>query len=336
MHPVDQSSSRVIGNIQILRAFAASGVVILHSHATIFGVHTSFHGSALFFVTSGHLLSRIGDRSAAAFAVNRFWRIAPSYWLATALLLTLFNMWNYWPIEHVVFSALFIPHQSPAGLDPVLGVGWALNLEMYVYSIFTISILISRRLAPLIAGLTISAIYFAAPYISNNKAVLHYFSHKYIWFFVIGIGTWYLSEWLKNKFSGAKLPDATWPISIALYICITLFLGSKGYSVSQIYWSAIVSAPTLLLIGILSAHFGADLKPRGVLALGAASYACFLLHTIIIEFLRHRGIATSGTFLFTTGVLVVSWGFAIFWNRYVEKNMPRLPKRNVRIATQVS
>lgn len=95
MHSVDQSSSRVIGNIQILRAFAASGVVILHSHATIFGVHTSFHGSALFFVTSGHLLSRIGDRSAAAFAVNRFWRIAPSYWLATALLLTLFNMWNY-------------------------------------------------------------------------------------------------------------------------------------------------------------------------------------------------------------------------------------------------
>lgn len=207
---------------------------------------------------------------------------------------------------------------------------------MYVYSIFTISILISRRLAPLIAGLTISAIYFAMPYISNNKAVLHYFSHKYIWFFVIGIGTWYLSEWLKNKFSGAKLPDATWPISIALYICITLFLGSKGYSASQIYWSAIVSAPTLLLIGILSAHFGADLKPRGILALGAASYACFLLHTIIIEFLRHRGIATSGTFLFTTGVLVISWGFAIFWNRYVEKNMPRLPKRNVRIATQVS
>jgi exopolysaccharide production protein ExoZ len=297
-------------------------------------VHTEFHGVALFFVLSGYLMSRVCDRSAIAFALDRFWRVVPSYWLATALLLTVFNMWKHWPAEHVVLSALFIPHQSPAGLYPVLGVGWTLNLEMYFYAIFTISILINRKLAPLTAGLIISAIYFAVPFVSVNEAVLHYLAHKYVWFFVIGIGIWYFSEWLKDKFSGARLPISTLPVSIALYMLATVLLGSKGYSVSEIYWSAIISVPALFLIAILSANFGADLKPRGILVLGDASYACYLLHTILIEFLRHQGIATSGTLLYTTGVLVASWSFAILWHLYIEKIISMLRRQNVRTSTQ--
>jgi len=326
----------MIGNLQILRAFAASGVVIFHSNATIFGVHTEFHGVALFFVLSGYLMSRICDRSAVAFALDRFWRIVPNYWLATALLLTVFNMWKHWPIEHIVLSALFITHQSPAGLFPVLGVGWTLNLEMYFYAIFTISIMISRRFAPLFAGSIIAMAYFVAPLLSDNDAVLHYFAHKYVWFFLIGIGIWYLSEWLKRKCLGLKLPSFTLPLSIALYAISAVFLGSREYSEPEVYWTAVVSISALFFIAILSANYGADLKPRGILIMGDASYACYLLHTILIEFLRHRGIATSGTLLFTTGVLIGSWGLAILWYFYVEKYISMLPKRNVRISMQAS
>jgi len=326
----------VIGNLQILRAFAASGVVILHSNATVFGVHTEFHGVALFFVLSGYLMSRISDRSALAFALDRFWRIVPSYWFATALLLTVFSMWKYCPIEHIVFSALFIPHQSPAGIYPVLGVGWTLNLEMYFYAIFAISILIHRGFAPLIAGAIISAVYFSMPLVTDNEAALHYLTHKYIWFFVIGIGIWYLSEWLKHRFSSLELPGYTLPASIALYVFITIYFGSQDYSVSEIYWSQIFSVPALFLISILAANSGADLKSKGILKMGDASYACYLLHTILIEFLRHKGIATSGTFLFATGVLVGSWSLAILWHLCVEKFISTLPRRNVRISMQSS
>lgn len=307
----------VIGNLQILRAFAALGVVILHSNALVFGVHTQFHGVPLFFVLSGYLMSRICDRSALAFALDRFWRIAPNYWLATALLLTVFNMWHYWPIEHVVLSALFIPHESPAGLYPVLGVGWTLCLEMYFYAIFTISIVLNRRFAPLIAGLVVSFVYFVTPLVSVNEAALFYFAHMYVGFFVIGIGIWYLSEWLKRKFVRPMLPRSTLPISIALYTLVNVFLDSNIDNLLN--WTEIISVSALFLVTILSANFGADLNPRGILVLGDASYACYLLHTILIEFLRHRGIAISGTFLFTAGVIISSWGCAIFWHLYVEK-----------------
>lgn len=326
----------MIGNLQILRAFAASGVVILHSNATIFGVHTEFHGVALFFVLSGYLMSRISDRSAVAFALDRFWRITPSYWLATAVLLTVFNMWKHWPVEHIVLSALFIPHQSPAGFYPVLGVGWTLNLEMYFYAVFAISILINRKFSPLIAGLLISFVYFMAPLVLTNEAALHYLAHKYVWFFIFGIGIWYLSEWLNIKLAGLKLPNSTLPVSIGLYVLVTLLLGSKGYSVYEIYWSAIISVSVLFLTAILSANFGADLKPRGIIVLGDASYACYLFHTILIEFLRHQGIATSGTFLFTTGVLVASWAFAVLWHLYIEKFISMLHRRIMRISIQGS
>lgn len=75
----------------------------------------------------------------------------------------------------------------------------------------------------------------------------------------------------------------------------------------------------LFLMAILSANSGADINARGLLLLGDASYACYLLHTILIEILRHQGVATSGTFLFATGVLLASWCLAILWHLTVEK-----------------
>ena len=326
----------MIGNLQILRAFAASGVVILHSNATIFGAHTEFHGVALFFVLSGYLMSRICNRSAVTFALDRFWRIVPSYWLATALLLTILNMWTHWPVEHLVLSALFIPHQSPAGLYPVLGVGWTLNLEVYFYTIFTFSIVINRKFAPIIAGSIISAAYFGVSHFTDNEAALHYIAHKYIWFFVLGIGIWYFSEYLKNKDIKLNLPKMTLPVAIIAYAVLTVYFASKGYSVTVFYWSAIFSVSILFLIAILAADYGADLKPRAILLLGDASYACYLLHTILIEFLRHKGIASTGTFVFTTGVLIGSWSLAILWHLYIERFISMLPRRNVRISFQAS
>lgn len=252
----------MIGNIQVLRAFAASGVVLLHSNATILGVHTEFNGVALFFVLSGYLMSRICDKSAISFALDRFWRIVPNYWLATALLLTVLNMWGHWPVEHIVSSAFFIPHQSPAGLYPVLGIGWTLNLEVYFYVIFTISILLNRKFAPLIASSIISIIYFAVPLLSTNEAILHYLRHKYLWFFLIGIGIYYLSEFLKDKFKSTRLPIATLPILIFLYAMANIFF-TKGYSVSEIYWMEIISVTALFLMAIISANSGADINSRG-------------------------------------------------------------------------
>jgi len=298
----------VLYNLQTLRALAASGVVIYHSQATFFGLSTEFHGVALFFVLSGYLMCRICDRSALDFVSDRFWRIVPNYWLATAFLLSLFHMWTYWPAEHTLLSALFIPHASATGLHPVLDVGWTLNMEMYFYSVFALSICVSRSFAPIVSGAAIMAIWFGLPYLTDNKAACFYFTHQYISYFVIGIVIWYFTECIRTRVSKHTFPRWLFPFSVLMYVASVL-----------LFDTGIVGVSLLLVVSVLAANQGADIKNRTLLLLGNASYACYLLHTIIIEFLRQHGVATSGTLLFTTSVLVGSWVLAIVWYFSVER-----------------
>jgi exopolysaccharide production protein ExoZ len=284
----------VIGNLQVLRAYAASGVVIYHCSATIAGNHTEFYGVALFFVLSGYLMCKIRDRSAWDFAQDRIWRIVPNYWLAMAAMLTLFRMWTWWPVEHTVLSALFIPHDAPAGLFPVLGVGWTLNLEMYFYALFALAILISRRLSPLIVGTSIIAMKYGLPYVTDSKPVLFYYTHDYVNYFVYGIAIWYGSEWIKGL-NLLKLPTWTFPVALAGYSAIVILnVADPHYLV-----------PALFAMTVFASNSGADIAPRPLVLMGDASYACYLLHTILIELLRVKGFpVASGTAIMTIFILV--------------------------------
>jgi exopolysaccharide production protein ExoZ len=223
-------------------------------------------------------------------------------------MLSLFHMWTYWPAEHTLLSALFIPHESAAGLHPILGVGWTLNMEMYFYSVFALSIRVSRSFAPVISGATISAIWFGLPYLTDNKAACFYFTHPYISYFVIGIVMWYVTEWITAKVSKQTFPRWLFPCSIPMYLVSVLWFDTGMVGVSLLF-----------AVSVIAANQGADIKNRALLLLGNASYACYLLHTIIIEYLRQHGVATSGTIVFTTGVLVGSWALAIVWHFTVER-----------------
>jgi len=310
----------MIGNLQILRAYAASGVVIYHCNAWIAGIHTEFYGVALFFVLSGYIMCKLRNRSARDFARDRVWRIAPNYWLATVVMFTLLHMWTWWPVEHTVLSFLFVPHDSPAGLYPVLGVGWTLNLEMYFYGLFTLSILINRRFAPLIAGALILSMKYGLPYVTDNKAFLFYYTHDYVNSFVYGIAIWYATEWIKE--ANLRLPSWTFPVALAAYSLMVIFnVAAPHYLV-----------PALFALTVLASNGGADLAPYPLVLMGNASYACYLLHTILIEVLRRIGLSVdSGTAAMTISILMAAWGLAIAWHLTIERAVSRLSKsrRNV-------
>jgi peptidoglycan/LPS O-acetylase OafA/YrhL len=155
--------------------------------------------------------------------------------------------------------------------------------------------------------------------------LLHYLTHPYIYFFLAGIGIWYLTEWPRVKGLRLTLPRWVLPVSVAIYAVAVIFFAAGG-----------VSAVILFLMAILAANYGADIQNRTLLLLGNASYACYLLHTILIEFLRHLGIPSSGTFLFTAGVLIGSWVLAILWYLYVEKFISDIHKKNARVSMQNS
>jgi exopolysaccharide production protein ExoZ len=313
-------AAKVIGNLQILRAYAASGVVIYHCNAWIAGIHTEFYGVALFFALSGYIMCKIRNRSAWDFAQDRVWRIVPNYWLAMIMMLTALKMWTWWPIEHTLLSFLFVPHDSPAGLYPVLGVGWTLNIEMYFYALFALSILISRRFAPLIAGASIIAMKYGLPYVTDSKPLMFYYTHDYVNYFVYGIAIWYATEWIKD--ANLRLPSWTFPVSLAGYSVMVIFnVADPHYLV-----------PALFATTVLASNSGADLALRPLVLMGDASYACYLLHTILIEVLRHVGLPVySGTVLMTILILVIAWGLAIGWHLTIERAVSRLSRswRNV-------
>ncbi|MBX3350636.1 MAG: acyltransferase [Nitrospira sp.] len=296
----------MIGNIQLLRALAATAVVCYHLRVSIAGVLTEFYAVALFFMLSGYLMCKVSNRSAWQFAQDRFWRIVPAYWIATIILLAMSGTWRYRPVEHTLLSIAFLPHESVDKFFPVLGVGWTLNMEMYFYSIFTLAIAINQKLAPILAGLAIMGIKFGLPSITNDRAFIFYYTHDYVQFFCLGIVVWYVSERIKDV--RIQIWTYCFPIAIAGYACSIV-----GFEVD-----ALVAVTLLFTLAVVSANAGSDLKMSWIILLGNASYACYLLHPIIIYGFHELGIVANGTLPIAIGIIVASWVCAILWHRSVE------------------
>jgi exopolysaccharide production protein ExoZ len=151
-------------SLQSARALAAMLVVVDHSIHEIAGVGIdapwiwlrSFpwsFGVDIFFFLSGFLMyltteQRMGQPYAAKeFLKRRFARIAPIYWLYTAILTAVLVVapalaqTTVIGIKQFAGSILFVPYQiGPGHYRPILMQGWTLNYEMYFYLLMGIGI----------------------------------------------------------------------------------------------------------------------------------------------------------------------------------------------------
>jgi peptidoglycan/LPS O-acetylase OafA/YrhL len=152
----------------MLRAVAALAVVA--GHATDYLVEQNgrvprtlgwVHGPAgvdVFFVISGFVMMISSGRLLASphparlFLERRLIRIAPLYWLLTAVRLLMVHrapklfVHAVPPTWNVVASFLFLPSRAPSGLiRPVIPVGWTLSFEMAFYLIFAAGLLVGRK-----------------------------------------------------------------------------------------------------------------------------------------------------------------------------------------------
>jgi exopolysaccharide production protein ExoZ len=179
---LSRNSTEPLISIQILRAIAALAVTIAHTHAengwfALYLGHkdnmptlvTGAAGVDLFFVISGFVMvyssaKMFGSRCGPAkFLSRRIVRIVPLYWIMTTFLLWYWtHVGNTWAMERmsvktVWCSYLFIPCVRPDGsMDPVLGVGWTLDFEMFFYLLFGLIIFWPRRAAVL--GLSVAMV----------------------------------------------------------------------------------------------------------------------------------------------------------------------------------
>jgi exopolysaccharide production protein ExoZ len=271
----------LIFNLQIVRAAAAIGVVIYHIDYHLRpDLHTDFLGVATFFVLSGFIMCQITRDDAGGFLLNRIVRIVPLYWLCTFARIVILGGVN-------VFSSSFWVDQSGAILKslfflpseevPLVAVGWTLNFEMYFYLIFAASLMISRRFAPILAFFVIAAVMAIDVYVPGIF-VVHYYAHGYILFFLEGIGLFYL--W---RFTEIKLPNAA-----VVLICVAILFCAYAYQLVTADLGPWAERIPMLIVG--SALFlttaGLDLNLRPLVLLGDASYAIYLIHTLLMGSIR--------------------------------------------------
>lgn len=289
----------MIGNLQLLRGLAALGVVFYHTDFRLPGDwHTDFFGVSTFFVISGFIMCFITREDADGFLMKRAIRIVPLYWLCTFTLIVMFD----WPYTYpwLLRSMVFYPPE-PAGTFPILGVGWTLNFEVYFYAVFAGALLISQRLAPLIAAGVVYAVIKANDCGIDNW-LIQFYSHAYIHYFLYGIGLFYV--WTLTKDYMPKWPTAAVcaAIIIACYGSqfVTPFLRTNHPSLFnlEIYCPVLVVAASLF-----AASSGADIKWRPLALMGDASYAIYLSHTIVMEWIR-RHIPSASPWKESVGVTI--------------------------------
>ncbi len=276
--------------VQALRALACALVVVYHTLLASSPALASTwpNGSAgvdLFFVISGFVMvtsaRRLNGRPdpARRFLRRRLLRIAPLYWLLTALKLgaaltapslathTRPDLWN------VCASFLFLPARDAAGeIRPVLPVGWTLNFEMLFYALFAAALAGRRRplpiLAPILALLAFVGLFrtpsWPAPLALANGLVLE---------FAFGMA---IAEALRRR---KPLPPRIGAVCAVVGCALLVTLPLAG-PFRCLVWGG---PAALILLGALALepHLGTRI-PEALVAAGDASYATYLTHPFVI------------------------------------------------------
>lgn len=296
-----------IPSLQSLRAFAALAVVAHHamravtvnaspdlnlpepllltSHAVI---EIGAAGVDLFFILSGFLMVYIagpyveGRRSIGNFVLQRAVRIWPMYIIATGLYLGLSIALRLSQGRELPFDAsplrllsfVFVPSFNAAGeLQPILGVGWTLNYEVFFYLVFALALAVGRRaLVPAIT--TILTGLFVAGTALPQETVAHAFLGNPILFeFLLG-------ALAAKLFISGRLAAVPPVIAILAGLALLLafaWLPNEGYF--RVLYRGLPSL--LIFIGVLNI----DSKitwPKWWIHVGDASYSIYLFHLIFL------------------------------------------------------
>jgi peptidoglycan/LPS O-acetylase OafA/YrhL len=211
------------------------------------------------------------------FAKGRLIRIVPLYWLVTTLKIAALlavpaavlhaNLSFY----QVVTSYLFFPARNAEGaLDPLVGVGWTLNYEMFFYMVFTLALLLRWDIYSFIGVvLGLCALGSLVPNIESD-ALEFYFNSIVVEFFGGMLLARVVATW--------RFP--WWACLTAFAVGLALLLAQPGGSFPRFIGSGL---PALLVVSgvVFGERWIAGRIPNFLLDLGAASYALYLIHPFV-------------------------------------------------------
>ncbi|MEZ5659014.1 MAG: acyltransferase [Burkholderiaceae bacterium] len=344
---MNQPHARMLYGVQFLRFIAAMMVLIAqatlmvgdqlaHSGGGHWGMGRA--GVDIFFVISGFVMAvsseKLVDRSGGwcIFAVRRLIRLVPMYWLATlAMLLVSIALPSAGShalpdFGYVAASLLFLPgHDADGQLQPLLAAGWTLNLQMFFYGTFALSLLL-RQPALRFCGLAFAALAaLSLVRVPNGSALLFYQDPLLIefafgmlvarvWRSGLGVRPWLAATLVTTGF---LLLQQLEPIAF-----------SQAYALSPRFlaWglpAMMIVLGTVFLEPALSPHLKATAR-----RLGDASYAIYLLHGLLISLIV-ASMARLGLIWPTTAV-AVSMAAAMIAASYIFRRIEAPLTRSLR------
>jgi exopolysaccharide production protein ExoZ len=342
-------------SIQILRAVACVFVVLGHTPPKAVGnfkhIFTHHIGVDIFFIISGFVMAttmsshNLGLRSAVTFIARRFVRIWPLYALVSVWFAFQLSGYNIhavnWPLLVRSLTLLPISLQgneyvssfSGNGLfaDPVLGVGWTLEFEMFFY--FIVAFLIIAKIKNPFAPAIIFAIpvYLTATLDGSWTPVASMISSPLLYEFAFG----YWLHHAYEKYPGYFYRFAPIPLISGTILALLAMTGQgndlwyrniprmvvdfgDGLKINRILAYGIPSA--ILVCAFLG--YEKLLSTRGKLSqiaktIGDSSYTLYLIHIPI--FLALPTIVDTEHWFSCFVYIVTPVVAAIYLHRYFEK-----------------
>lgn len=266
-------------------------------------------GVDLFFVVSGFVMVFSSEKmfaapgGAAQFMGRRIARIAPLYWLATAIFLfaalrgAAAGKQLAPSLGEIASSFAFLPW--PRGVDgaprPVHSLGWTLEYEMFFYLVFACFLWLPRARAVTGVAAFLGALVFAHVAFQPQNVALAYWSDPIILEFALGMGVALAHRGGVRLSAIAALALAIPALAVLAYD--PMRSAGEGFDALDpngflrlFSWGAPMAA--LFAAIVLGAQAqGASLATRMAAAVGDASYALYLFHPLAIIVLRKAWLA---------------------------------------------
>jgi exopolysaccharide production protein ExoZ len=329
--------------IQWLRALAALAIAVHHAlheaalaggSASLQGILPLEAGVDLFFVISGFVMvhaSRDMFGSPAAilpFLRRRLARIAPIYWAATALFLIPAFLGAVSggrappTLAEIAASLAFLPYQRPDGVvQPLYGLGWTLNYEMFFYLVFALALPLRRERAVPTVLLGLMALVAIGQFVPPSLAAPWFWTRSIILEFGFGMLIGHMA------LSGVRPTPATaWALAGAALALLALGKLAPALLPDRALLYGLPA--TLLVMAALAVENAGSGRPaaRLLTGLGDASYALYLLHPFVLRALALTGgsaLAGVSPLLFAAvGVTLAAAAAMIVW-RWFEKPLTR-------------
>lgn len=249
-------------------------------------------GVDVFLVISGFIMVHITKNRKTTperFALDRLTRIAPLYWIFTGLMVlvvmvapALVNATGLgtW---HTISSYLFIPsiHPDDNAIQPILRVGWTLNIEMFFYLLIVLAMMINMKYWARIVIVWVLILAMIGTITKPAAPTFDLWTSAYMLHFAAGMVLGRLCD---------RLPALHPAVSLGLILAgfaVLLTMPIQGTHGVTPQFLLITASATAIVFGALTLErANALVRIRGLATLGNASYALYLSHYFVLGVVR--------------------------------------------------